>query len=466
MFASACRLESHDDRSGSFPGDIRRLARVPAQCATMLRNMIDVWPEAVYREPVVETRMFGRRTFFVTDPDLIRTLLVDEASSLGRDRIAMRALAPALGHGVLTSDGDAWRKQRRAAAPAFRPDNVRAMVPEMASAAAALCERWCRLDPAAPIDLVDEMMRTALEIILAVLLSGRSGLDIDAFEAAVNSYIARTNWKMAFAAMGVPAWMPHPGSRSTGRAAAYMRSTLADIARAKLAAGATGEGMLGLLAAKDPETGQGMPPDMIVDNLLTFVAAGHETTALALSWTLRLLCEHPEVEERLLDEIAAVGCDFAADPGCVERLVCTRQVLMEAMRLYPPAPLIVREALRPVRLGPVTARAGSSIHIPIYALHRHQRLWRRPDVFDPDRFGEAASTGRHRFAYLPFGAGPRVCIGMGLALTEAVVVLATMLPRFVLEPVQRAVPETRLRITLRPHGGMPFLVSSRGRRNG
>jgi cytochrome P450 len=333
----------------------------------------------------------------------------------------------------------------------------------MAAAAQATRERWLgRPAGAGPFDLAGEMMRTALDIILATLTSGEGGLDEARFGAAMECYLGQTNWKMAYVMLGLPAWLPHPGSRRGAAAARDLRAAAAGLVAARRAKGGGGTDLLGLLlAARDPATGEPLAEVAIVDNLLTFVAAGHETVALALTWIFRLLADHPGVERRVLDEVARVGTDFAADPARIDALSYTRQVVLEGLRLYPPAPLLVRRTIRDIRLGDALIPAGRSVHVPIYALHRHRRLWDRPEAFDPDRFAPAAYAGRDRYAYLPFGAGPRVCIGMSLALDECLVVLATLLPSVRLRPTRPAMPEARFRVTLRPHGGMPMVPMRR-----
>ena len=467
MLLSAGKLQVCSTRSMTPLAQVGAIARLPMQIATMVRSLIDVWPDAVYSKALVETRLLGRTTVFVTDPRLIRTLLVDHADALAREEVAQRALVPALGNGILTSDGAAWRLQRRTVASAFRPDCIRALVPRMHEAARRTSERWSRRSPHEPFDLLKDMMRTALDIVLAALVSGDSALDVDAFEQALETYIGTTNWKMAYAMVGVPSWVPHPRQGTGAEAAAASRAAMAAIVARRRTSGVQGTDLLGmLLGARDPETGTPMDDAAIVDNLLTFIAAGHETTALALTWTLRLLHDHPEVERRVLDEIEAIRPDFTGDPACVDRLVYTRQVLMESMRLFPPAPLIVRRTTRPVPLDGTTVQAGSSVHIPIYALHRQERLWPRAQTFDPDRFAPGPAAERERFAYMPFGAGPRVCIGAGLAMTEALVVLASLLPSYRLRPRQATPPRPEMRITLRPAGGMSVTVARRGSSHG
>ena len=426
---------------------------LPSVLVTMLGSLIEAWPRQIYTQPLVTTRFLGQRTTYVCDPGHIRSLMVDQAEALEREPFMLRALAPALGAGVLTADGAHWRRQRRTAIPMFRPDRVRSFVPAMARAAAATRARWRDADPAgAERDILREMMRTAFDVIVATMVSGDPHLEVEPFGAAMDAYLGQTSWKIALEMLRAPSWVPHPGARG---------EVARTIARRR-ARGEPGSDLLGLLLqARDPETGAPLPEASLVDNLLTFVSAGHETTALALAWTFRVLAEHPEVERRVVAEMARLGDDLAADPEAADRLPYTRQVLLEVMRLYPPAPLIVRRTRAPVRLGDTAVPAGQSVHVPVYALHRHALLWDRPEAFDPDRFAPERAAARDRYAYLPFGAGPRVCIGMSLALTECLVILATLLPAFRLRPVTAEMPAAQFRVTLRPKGGLTMRVAPR-----
>ncbi|MCJ2086697.1 cytochrome P450 [Methylobacterium sp. E-005] len=174
-----------------------------------------------------------------------------------------------------------------------------------------------------------------------------------------------------------------------------------------------------------------------------------------------MLAEHPDVERRVLEEISGLDTDLAASPEAVDRLVYTRQVVLEVMRLYPPAPLIVRRATADIRLGDRVVKAGESVHVPVCAVHRHVLLWDRPQLLNPDRFDPEAAASRDRYAFLPFGAGPRVCIGMGLALTECLVILARLLPAFRFVPATVEMPTAPFRVTLRPKGGMRMKIVPR-----
>jgi cytochrome P450 len=267
---------------------------------------------------------------------------------------------------------------------------------------------------------------------------------------------------IALTLLRAPAWLPYPGKRRAGAARDHLRGALLRIARERRRAGAPRADLVALLLeARDPETGRAMDDREIADNLLTFITAGHETTALALAWTFYLLSLHPDAEAGVLEEIAAVTGGAELQAADLDRLVYTRQVLQEAMRLYPPAPVVVRAAVRDVRIGDEVVRAGSPTYVPVYAVHRHAALWDEPDRFDPERFAPGPARARHRYAYLPFGAGPRICIGMGFAMLEAVAILATLLPAVALRLRPGYRPELKLRITLRPAAGMPMRIEAR-----
>jgi cytochrome P450 len=302
------------------------------------------------------------------------------------------------------------------------------------------------------------------------MLSGRGdggGLDVDRIEREIAEYLGSTGWAIALALLRAPGWTPHPGRARAARARDYLRGELLRLVAEHRRGGGRGRAAREdladlLLQATDPETGRSMGDQDVADNLLTFITAGHETTALALTWTFYLLALHPEAG--VVAEVARVTGGAPLGPEHVGALAYTRQVLQEAMRLYPPAPLIARSAARDLRLGGIAVARGTPVYVPVYAVHRHRTLWPDPDRFDPRRFRPEAVEARHRYAYLPFGAGPRICIGMAFALAEAAAVLATLLRsvRLALPPGGHA-PGLRLRITLRPAAGMPMLPRRRGR---
>jgi cytochrome P450 len=424
---------------------------------TVLDNPIKVWPRAVYRDRLYRWRVLGQDTVYVLAPDLIRTVLLDDADSFEKGEIARRTLGPGLGDSILIADGSRWRWQRRAVATLFRPERIREFLPEMVAAAERTRDRWHAMPPGAEIDVAHEMMRTTFDVILRTMLPGRGNIDTELMERSVTSGLESTSWIVALALVRAPSWVPHPGIIRTRRDRKRLHSILESlILEARQTPGGGDDLLSHLMNATDPETGRSMNTIDVRNNLMTFITAGHETTALALTWTFYLLSLHPEIEERVRDEIAAVTGGGLVRPSHIEELTYTNQVIQESMRLYPPAALIAREARKDIVLDDEQIRTGSTVYVPVYAVHRHEKLWSEPDRFDPSRFEPEAAKTIDRFCYLPFGAGPRTCIGQNFAQAEAIAVMASLLRSFrlTLRPGHR--PEPRLRVTLRPAGGMPM----------
>ncbi|BCM84303.1 cytochrome P450 [Methylobacterium indicum] len=430
--------------------------------STVVRNPLEAWPETIYREPVYTSTVLGNSSLFVMAPNLIRRVMVDEADAFEKSEVLRRALSPALGDAILTADGARWRWQRRAAAPIFRAERIRSFVPAMIAAAERTRDALAAA-PGVEVDIAQTMMRTTFEIIVETMLPGAGGIDAARVERGITDYLESTSWVVALTLLRAPAWLPFPGRAKAERAKTYLRDELLRLAAEGRRTGTEGRNDLLslLLAARDPETGQAMDDRDVADNLLTFVTAGHETTALALTWALYLLSHHPESEALIAAEVEAATAGGPLAPEHVDALPYTRQVILEAMRLYPPVPVVVRAALRDVDLDGIPVKAGTPITIPIYAVHRHAALWDEPERFDPARFAPEAAKARDRYAYLPFAAGPRICIGMGFALSEAVAILAVLVRslRFSLRP--GTLPVLKQRITLRPSEGMPMRVTPR-----
>ncbi|MEZ5787930.1 MAG: cytochrome P450 [Xanthobacteraceae bacterium] len=424
---------------------------------TVVSNPIKAWPRAVFRDRLYRRRVFGQDIVYVMAPDLIRTVLLDEADHFEKGEIARRTLGPGLGDSILVADGPRWRWQRRAVAALFRPERVREFLPEMIAAAERTRDRWQSMPPEAEIDVAHEMMRTTFEIILRAMLPGRGSIDTESMERCVTSGLGSTSWIVALAMARAPGWVPYPGIYRARRDRERLHAILDDlIVEARKTPGKSDDLMSYLINATDPETGKPMSAVDVRNNLMTFITAGHETTALALTWTFYLLSLHPEIEARVRREIAVVTGGDHVRPDHIDALVYTNQVVQESMRLYPPAALIVRAALRDVVLDNEQIGAGTTVYVPVYAVHRHERLWREPDRFDPGRFDPDAAKSIDRYSYLPFGAGPRTCIGQNFAQWEATAVIAALLRAFHLKLREGYTPEPRLRVTLRPAKGMPM----------
>lgn len=420
-------------------------------------NPIKAWPRAVYRDRLYRWRVLGQDTIYVMAPDLIRTVLLEDADNFEKGEITRRTLGPGLGDSILIADGSRWRWQRRAVAALFRPERIREFLPEMIAAAERTRDRWQAMPPGAEIDVAREMMRTTFDVILKTMLPGRGSIDTELMERSVTSGLESTSWIVALAMVRAPSWVPYPGIYRAQRDRKRLHSILESLILEARRTPGEGDDLLShLMNATDPETGRSMNTIDIRNNLMTFITAGHETTALALTWTFYLLSLHPEIEERVKSEIDAVTGGGPVRPNHVDDLTYTNQVIQESMRLYPPAALIVRAARRDVVLGNEQIRAGTTVYVPVYAVHRHEKLWSEPDRFDPSRFEPEAAKTLDRCCYLPFGAGPRICIGQYFAQAEATAVMASLLRSFQLKLRPGYTPEPRLRVTLRPAGGMPM----------
>ncbi len=431
-----------------------------------LRRLVDnpmtSWPKEIYTHPVVVSRMLGQNTIFVCDPALVQQVLVDDADSYVKAESMRRSLEPMLGKAILTSEGTRWRSQRRVAAPIFRPLHVNSMVPAMIAAAEALADKWSKLPEGTTVEMTQEMMGLTFEIILVTMLSGQGDANPALFDRSMRDSLNSTSWEYALSALGAPMWTPYPGRTKARRGNDYLRKTLSRSIAGRRRTGERHDDLLSLLLdAKDPETGAGLSDDDIRDNLLTFVAAGHETTALALTWTFFLLARNPEIERRVLAEIEQVTEGGVLQAAQVASLVCTRQVVQEAMRIYPPVAMVVRQTTRTLEIGGVRVTPEDNVFVPVYAIHRQPSLWSDPDRFDPDRFTAEAVKTRHRWSYLPFAAGPRICIGMGFALLEAAAILGVLLPRVRLSASADLQPLPKMKLTTRPADGMPLSVSRR-----
>ena len=433
-----------------------------ASAIAIVRDPLASLPPQVFTHSLVASRIFGRLRLFVCDPVLVHEALVRNADALGKGEENKRVLAPALGNGLLTADGASWKWQRQTLAPAFQIDKLRAFLPAMIAAAEETRDGWLAKGPGGAVGLGHDLMTTTFKIILDTMLSGPGQIDAAAVRRGVSDYLKPANWMGLLSILKAPRWVPYPGRRRAMKAAVEMRAAVQTMVAARRRDGAAQQDLVGLLlAASDPETGRSMSDEEIADNLLTFITAGHETTALALCWTLALLAAHPAIEAKALAEIEAVTGGGAVKPEHIEQLGYVRQVFNESMRLYPPAPLIFRAALSDFDLGGHPVKAGTVLAFPIYALHRHAKLWEDPETFDPDRFAPAEVKARHRYAFMPFGAGHRICIGSAFATMEAVAILAVLLKAVRLEPVDDGLPAPKLRITLRPAKEIEMLAFPR-----
>jgi cytochrome P450 len=427
------------------------------------RNPVAAWGVWHFEEPFVQARtpLLGD-TIVINDPAMLRHVLVDNVRNYPKSGIARRVLAPAgAADGLLTAEGDAWRQMRRTVAPIFAPRNVDRLAQAIQARAAAAAERMAAVSIGGRIDVAAKMARTTFEVMSATLFSDGITQGPEAFGKALNRFLETMGSVDPFDIIGLPDWVPRL-TRMRGRDAIafFEREVGATIAkrRAEAEAGTAPHDLLTLLIqASDPETGLGIPDEEVASHVITFIVAGHETTSNALSWTLYLLAKHPDVRAKVEAEALAADTHPLAD--WPEKLPWTRAVIEEAMRLYPPASTLSRQAVAEDRIGDVTIPKDALVIVSPYIVHRHRKLWDQPDYFMPERFLPGARETIDRFQYIPFGAGPRVCVGLRFAMLEAVVILAEVVKRIRLDWPSRQAVQPLERITLRPD---PGLVMMRG----
>lgn len=436
-----------------FPGP--RDVSLFQQMIKGLTRPTEGWPRVVF-EGLSWKPPFPGTPLFLMDPAAIREVLAGQAENFSQGHMFRRMFRPVWGDGMFTSEGQAWRWQRHASAPAFRPAHMQALAPFMSRAAEAALGRW---ESGATIDTHAEATRITFDVIFDTVLSGGEDFDREQIQGRAAAFLAYALKPRFSYFLAADAYHQHKVN-SAGPQAAALRADMVAMIRRRRTAPPRGDLVDLLLAARDPETGQAMDDALLCDNLLGFIAAGHETTAQTLTWALYLASAHAPTAARIRAEVATVAGEDSIGPDHVERLVFTRQVVSEVLRLYPAALQLYRICVRPTQVAGVAMKSGDRVVIPVYALHRHSRYWRDPNVFDPDRFapGEPAPD---RHVYMPFGAGPRICIGSAFAMTELVVLLATLMrgAEFTVVPGRRVWPGGGL--TLRPEHGLPMIVTPR-----
>ena len=430
------------------------LARQPLgmlkSLAAARNNVLSIIPYIATQQPVVSGTT-GVRWHMLMDPDAIRRVLLEELENYPKSDVTKNLLRPAIGESLFIAEGAHWRWQRRAAAPVFSHRNVSALAPVMSAAAETSLARIEAADKRAS-DIYAEMVRATFDITASVTLSGSALFSSDEVHRAIDAYIAAAGKLSLFDILGLPMWVPRPSRVMAGASLKQMKTIADDAVNSRRSAGAGDVPDLLdlLLEGEDPETGRSMSTAELRDNLLTFIVAGHETTALTLAWAFYLCAFDQDVQDKARAEAQSALQGRTATAADLPNLPYCRMIIDEALRLYPPAALVSRTAQAPDTLAGREVKKGDTVMIPIYALHRNALLWDDPDAFRPKRFAEKPQ----RYAYLPFGDGPRICIGASFALQEAVIILATLLAKRRFFPVQGKTPDPVMILTLRPEGGV------------
>lgn len=432
------------------------------------RDPLLIWTDRHFVEP----QLFGQSRFgavmVVSNPAGVRHVLTDNAANYEKGRLQRIVLGPLLAEGLLLAEGTDWRRARRIMAPLFTPARTVALTRRMAEVCAKRVASWKLSDSQSWLEVDTQMSTLTFEILSATLFSDELEDDAAGFEAALNRYLSIGARIDPLDALGAPQWIPRVGRMMSTGSARFFEARVASLVagrRAKLASGqaAPDDLLSALLSARDEEDEArgGLSDREVSANILTFILAGHETTARALGWALHLLSRTPDIAARLHAE--ADNFD-PTRPDWAERLPWTRAVLEETMRLFPPAPTMARRALAPDVVNGQPIPKGTTVVVSPWILHRHSLLWDDPDAFCPERFLPEHRKSIDRYVYIPFSAGPRVCIGAAFALQEAMIGLATIMGRATIiesfgpEPVPthqitlRSRVPLRLRLRARPPG--------------
>ena len=426
----------------------------------MRESPIGTWAQRAYEEDIIQGRFFGRSSFIVNSPDAIRHVLVDNYENYTRTPVGIRVLRPVLGRGVLIAEGKAWKHQRRTLAPAFTPRAVTMLVPHMVEVADETIAKL-KQDRGAAVDLRAIMQHMTLEIAGRTMFSfgmSQHGATLRDFVMEYGANLARPHFLDLLLPLSWPSPQDFSRARFRKRWTAFIAMLMAERRAAGKTDGAPPRDLFDLMGeARDPETGKAFTDEQLGDEVATMILAGHETTATALFWSLYLLALDPATQDEVAAEAKSLSIDAMAD---LDRLKFTRAVIDETMRLYPPAFLIARAATAPDTIAGRELRKNDLVLIAPWILHRHEKLWRDPNSFIPQRF-MPPSPAPDRFAYLPFGAGPRVCIGAHFALVEATLALARLIRAFRIELLDKAPVMPVGVVTTQPDRSPMFAITPR-----
>lgn len=419
---------------------------------SLWRNPLTICGKRHFTEPLLASKTPIGHISVVSAPEGIHHVLIAHPENYPKDARQLRILQPGLRTGLLTASGETWKIARRTLAPLFSPRVVEAQANAMRACSQKAAKRLSHRAGDGPVDVSAELARLTFDIISTVLFSNGTQTNSVEFSAALTRYFESQGRIDPLDAIGAPDWIPRLGLWRAQPAINYFERLVSDIVahrRSIIDAGEAPDDLLTLLLqARDPQTSKGLSDSDIAGSIITFIGAGHETTANALGWALFLLAKHPEILAAVEAEIDACNSQHIGQwPG---ELPLTKAVINEAMRLYPPAPIMSRVALRADEILGQKIPKGSTIIIAPYIVHRHKLLWQDPDYFQPSRFMPGEFEKIPAYAFLPFGAGPRICIGQAFSQLEAVIILATLLRsiRFAMPKNESVFPVHH--VTLRP----------------
>lgn len=406
---------------------------------------------------IVPLRIGLTRGHLVSDPALIRRVLLENYTNYGKHTPAFDAVRVVLGEGMLTSGGAFWKRQRRIAQPAFHGESVRHFGPIMARMATECAEEWeAAAGRGETVDACTAMMKVTLRIVAETLFGDDMADDADEINHVFPTILACLAARVS-SPIRAPLWMPTANNRQLRPALESLNAIVERLIatkRRRLAEGTQGDAahrdlLTILMLARDEETGESMSDRQLRDEVMTMMIAGHETTANALSWLWVLLDRHPDEQERLRSELVAATGGRAPTVDDVTRLPRLKAVISETLRLYPPVWMFDRRALGPDDLGGTKVAKGDLVIFCPYAIHRLPALWTDPEAFRPGRFEPGSEEQKNKFTYLPFSAGPRTCLGNSFAMIESQIIVGTLLARFRVRLADEAPVDPQPRVTLR-----------------
>jgi cytochrome P450 len=427
------------------------------------RNPLELWGEPSYNQPWISIGTgIGGPLVIANDPGLIRHVLVDNAKNYRMARVRQKILRPILRDGLLTAEGEVWKRSRKAMAPVFTPRHIGGFARPMLKRARGFAARY---EAGGTADISRDMTLLTFDILAETLFSGEIAGEPGSFAKQVDRLFETMGRVDPLDLLGAPDWLPRV-TRLLGRSSlAFFRGIVAETMRqreAKMAAApdaVPSDFLTLLLRAEGPD---GLTRGEVEDNIITFIGAGHETTSRALGWTLYCLAEAPWERAPVEAEIDRVLASEPDPARWLDAMPLTRAAFEEALRLYPPAPSINREAIEDDEYGKLKIRRGTQVLVMPWTVHRHRRLWDQPDAFVPARFHPESREKIDRYQYLPFGAGPRVCIGASFAMQEAMIALAVLMSRYRFDTLPETKPWPVQKLTTQPQGGLPMRVSRRG----
>ncbi|WP_417817001.1 cytochrome P450 [Tritonibacter scottomollicae] len=426
-------------------------------------DILSAQPQRLYRAWMAEFRTPFFRSYLVNQPDLLDVILKERPDAFPKSNRVGEGLRPLLGNSVFLTNGETWKRQRRIIDPAFEGGRLKETFPAMLAAAEAGVARLAPKADGTPLEIEAETSHIAADVIFRTLFS----IPIE-HQVATEVFARFRAYQQAqpilnlAAFVPLPRWMPRPYPKGTRANAAHIRRLIASLTEARMAEIAAGIAPQDLatkiMTTVDPKTGAGFNTEEMVDQVAIFFLAGHETSASALGWALYLMALYPDWQEKVAAEATEHGTEeFAA----IARLRITRDVFRETLRLYPPVPMMVREATCPERFRDRDIPKGAQMVLSPWHLHRHERLWERPDDFDPARWQTEAGKTCARSAYMPFSAGARVCTGAGFAMVEGVLILAHLLRRYRVKRLEGHDPQPVAHLTVRSKNGIWLRLTER-----